>query len=44
MRIWVRKPSASWKSKDFPVVVINDMYGGDLYVEGRKKYERGVDS
>jgi fumarate hydratase subunit beta len=30
--------------KDFPVVVINDMYGGDLYVEGRKKYERGVDS
>jgi fumarate hydratase subunit beta len=30
--------------KDFPVVVINDMYGGDLYVEGRKKYERKVDS
>jgi fumarate hydratase subunit beta len=28
---------------DFPVVVINDMYGGDLYVEGRKKYERKVD-
>jgi len=27
---------------DFPVVVINDMYGGDLYVEGRKKYERKV--
>jgi len=26
--------------KDFPVVVINDMYGGDLYIEGRKKYER----
>jgi len=23
-------------------VVINDMYGGDLYVEGRKKYERKV--
>ena len=30
--------------EDFPVVVINDMYGGDLYVEGRKQYERGVDS
>ena len=30
--------------KDFPVVVINDMYGGDLYVEGRKEYERKVDS
>jgi fumarate hydratase subunit beta len=27
---------------DFPLVVINDMYGGDLYVEGRKKYERKV--
>jgi fumarate hydratase subunit beta len=26
--------------KDFPVVVINDMYGGDLYVEGRKQYVR----
>jgi fumarate hydratase subunit beta len=30
--------------KDFPVVVINDMYGGDLYVEGRKEYERKVHS
>lgn len=30
--------------KDFPVVVINDIYGGDLYVEGRKKYERKGDS
>jgi fumarate hydratase subunit beta len=28
---------------DFPVVVINDMHGGDLYVEGREKYERKVD-
>jgi fumarate hydratase subunit beta len=24
--------------KDFPVTVINDIYGGDLYVEGKKKY------
>jgi fumarate hydratase subunit beta len=24
--------------EDFPVVVINDMYGGDLYEEGRKKW------
>jgi fumarate hydratase subunit beta len=29
--------------EDFPVVVINDMYGGDLYAEGRKKFERKVD-
>ena len=26
--------------EDFPVVVINDMYGGDLYAEGRRKFER----
>ena len=26
--------------KDFPAVVINDIYGGDLYVEGRKKYRK----
>ena len=30
--------------KDFPVVVINDMYGGDLYVQGRMEFERKVDS
>jgi fumarate hydratase subunit beta len=30
--------------KDFPVVVANDMYGGDLYSEGRKRYERKGDS
>jgi fumarate hydratase subunit beta len=30
--------------KDFPVVVINDMYGADLYAEGRKKFERKGDS
>jgi len=24
--------------KDFPVVVVNDIYGGDLYVEGPMKY------
>ena len=29
---------------DFPVVVINDMYGADLYAEGRAKYERKGDS
>ena len=27
--------------KDFPVTVINDIYGGDLYVEGKKKYQVG---
>jgi fumarate hydratase subunit beta len=29
--------------EDFPVVVVNDMYGGDLYAEGRARYERKVD-
>ncbi len=24
--------------EDFPVVVVNDMYGGDLYEEGKKKW------
>ncbi len=24
---------------DFPVVVVNDMYGGDLYQEGRARYQ-----
>ena len=24
--------------KDFPATVINDIYGGDLYVEGKKQY------
>jgi fumarate hydratase subunit beta len=28
------------KVKDFPCIVINDMYGGDLYEEGKKKYQR----
>jgi len=28
------------KVKDFPSIVINDMYGGDLYEEGKKKYHR----
>jgi fumarate hydratase subunit beta len=26
--------------EDFPVIVIDDMYGNDLYREGRKQYER----
>jgi fumarate hydratase subunit beta len=25
--------------KDFPVTVINDIHGGDLYIEGKKKYQ-----
>lgn len=28
------------KVKDFPCIVINDMYGGDLYEEGKKEYKR----
>jgi fumarate hydratase subunit beta len=26
--------------EDFPLVVLNDVYGADLYEEGRKQYER----
>lgn len=26
--------------KDFPCIVINDMYGGDLYEEGKKNYRK----
>ena len=26
--------------KDFPVTVVNDMYGGDLYQDGKAKYRR----
>lgn len=26
--------------EDFPVIVANDIYGGDLFEEGRKKYSR----
>ena len=25
--------------KDFPCIVINDMYGGDLYLEGKEQYQ-----
>jgi fumarate hydratase subunit beta len=28
--------------EDFPVAVVNDLYGGDLYLEGREKWRRGV--
>ena len=28
------------KVKDFPCIVINDMYGGDLYEEGKKNYQK----
>jgi fumarate hydratase subunit beta len=26
--------------EDFPVVVVNDLYGGDLYLEGRERWQR----
>ena len=26
--------------KDFPATVINDIHGGDLYVEGKKRYRK----
>jgi fumarate hydratase subunit beta len=28
------------KVKDFPCIVINDMYGGDLYEEGKQEYRK----
>jgi fumarate hydratase subunit beta len=28
--------------KDFPAIVINDMYGGDLYEEGKAKYRKQI--
>jgi fumarate hydratase subunit beta len=28
--------------KDFPVTVINDIYGGDLYVEGKARYRQTI--
>ena len=28
--------------KDFPAIVVNDCYGGDLYEEGRKEYAKPV--
>ena len=28
--------------KDFPAIVINDMYGGDLYEEGKAKYRQHI--
>ncbi len=30
--------------EDFPVVVVNDLHGGDLYREGRERWRRMVDS
>jgi fumarate hydratase subunit beta len=28
--------------EDFPVVVVNDLHGGDLYVEGRERWRREI--
>jgi len=28
------------KVKDFPCIVINDMYGGDLYADGKQEYQK----
>ncbi len=28
------------KVKDFPCIIINDMYGGDLYEEGKKQFRK----
>ena len=27
---------------DFPVIVVNDCYGGDYYAEGRARYAKSV--
>ena len=29
--------------EDFPAIVINDIYGGDLYEEGRARYRQNED-
>jgi fumarate hydratase subunit beta len=29
--------------EDFPVVVVNDLHGGDLYTEGKEKWRRSVE-
>jgi len=26
--------------EDFPAIVVNDIYGGDAYEEGRTKYQK----
>ncbi len=26
--------------EDFPVIVVNDIYGNDLYIEGAKRYSK----
>ena len=28
--------------EDFPVIVVNDLHGGDLYLEGRERWRRGL--
>ena len=28
--------------EDFPAIVVNDIYGGDLYEEGKAKYQRAI--
>lgn len=34
-----QKPVRELTVKDLPVIVINDIYGNDLYTEGQKKYK-----
>ena len=29
--------------EDFPVIIVNDIYGGDLYEEGRTRYRKNED-
>lgn len=36
----IGKGIRSEEVKNFPVVVINDIYGGDLYQQGIEKYPR----
>ena len=30
--------------EEFPVVVVNDLYGGDLYIEGKERWRREIGS
>ena len=42
-RLVLRDPEGShykmWRWRTFPVTVINDTHGGDLYEEGKARYQ-----
>jgi fumarate hydratase subunit beta len=30
--------------EDFPAIVVNDAFGGDLYAEGKERYRKGLEA